>query len=90
MAKIHFTPLKYLSIFTFASKVSNVTLNPLKLSNCHNLTHLAFLFSKCPHQIFFLKKKKIQEKKEEKTKKIYKYMLGWFGWWPDTYLTKAP
>jgi hypothetical protein len=36
-----------------------VTLNPPKLSNCGNLTHLAFLFPKCPHHIF-LKRKKIQ------------------------------
>jgi hypothetical protein len=35
-----------------------VTLNPLKLSNCGNLTHLTFLFPKYPHHIFFLKKKK--------------------------------
>jgi hypothetical protein len=37
-----------------------VTLNPPKLSNCGNLTHLVFLFPKCPHQFSFFKKKKIQ------------------------------
>jgi hypothetical protein len=28
LGKLHFIPLKYLSIFTFASKVSSVILNP--------------------------------------------------------------
>jgi hypothetical protein len=74
--------LKYLPNLTFASKVSSVTLNPPppKLSNYGNLTHLAFLFPKCPHQFFFFKKKK--------PKNIYKYMLGWpnyriGGGWPS-------
>jgi hypothetical protein len=48
---------------------------PPKLSNCGNLTHLTYLFPKCPQHFFFSKKKKIPKKK--KTKKIYKYMLGW-------------
>jgi hypothetical protein len=49
-----------------------VTLYPPKLSNCGNLTHLAYLFPKCPQHFFFLK-----EKMPKKTKKIYKYTLGW-------------
>jgi hypothetical protein len=34
---------------------------------------LAYLFPKCPQHFFFLPK----NKKIKKTKKIYKYMLGW-------------
>jgi hypothetical protein len=70
MEKLHFIPLNYPPIFTFTSKVSSVTLNPLKLSNCGNLTPSAYLFPKCPHHI--LKKK--SKKKKEKTNI---YMLGW-------------
>jgi hypothetical protein len=59
--------------FSLFSPKFKMTLYPPKLSNCGNLTHLAYLFPKCPQHFFFLKKK-IPKKK---TKKIYKYMLGW-------------
>jgi hypothetical protein len=43
--KLHFIPLNYPPIFTFTSKVSNVTLEPPpKLSNCDNLTTLTSFF----------------------------------------------
>jgi hypothetical protein len=78
MGKLHFTPLNYLPIFTFTSKVSNVTLNPPKLSNCGNLTPLTLFlfFPKCPYHIFshilFLTKKNPKKRKR-------KNQMGWFG-----------
>jgi hypothetical protein len=84
LGKLHFISLKYSPIFIFAFKVSSVTLNFHKLSDCGSLTPLIFLFPKCHNHIFLFKKSK---KKREKTKKIYKYMLGWpnhpiGGGWP--------
>ena len=78
--KFKLYPLKYPPICTFASKVSNVTLYPSKLSNCDNSTTLTFSFPKCPYHIFYFIFKKIQKKKKktkQKEKKIN--MLGWFG-----------
>jgi hypothetical protein len=74
------SPLNYLPIFTFTSKISSVTLNLPKLSNCSNLTHLTYLFPKCPHRIF-LKKKKIQkEKRKNQTGgRPPRLARGWFG-----------
>jgi hypothetical protein len=67
-----------------------VTLYLSKLSNCDNLTYLAYLFSKCPHNIF--KKKKNPKTKKKKSKKYVGvaepphrwwlatlFGLGWFG-----------
>jgi hypothetical protein len=71
-------PLKYPPIFTFASKVSSVTLNLPKLSNHGNLIHLAFLFPKCPHYIFFFLKKK--KKKKSKTNKKRPNMASHLVW----------
>ena len=42
--KLHFTLLNYPLIYTFISKVSNVTFYPSKLLNCDNLTTLTFFF----------------------------------------------
>jgi hypothetical protein len=54
-----------------------MTLYPLKLSNCDNLTYLAYLFPKCPYHIFFfLKKKKRKKKKSKKKKKKSKKYVG--------------
>jgi hypothetical protein len=56
-------PLNYLFICIFISKVSNVTRNSSKLSNCYNFDHFDHFFSpKCPHQYFssFFKKNKIK------------------------------
>jgi hypothetical protein len=55
-----------------------VTLNPPKLSNCGNLTHLTFLFPKCPHHIFLKKKKKSK-------RGGWPPPMGWFGH-PSIYL----
>jgi hypothetical protein len=41
-----------------------------ELLNCDTLTHLTYLFPKCSHHIFFLKKKNPKNKKN---------MMGWFG-----------
>jgi hypothetical protein len=52
------------------------TLSP-KLSNCGNLTHLAYLFPKCPYHIFFKKK---NPKKREKKKYKYAGVAGHHLW----------
>ena len=71
--KLHFTPLNYPLICTFTSKVLNVTLYPLKLSNCCNSTILTFFFfPKYPYHIFYLKKKKSKKKEDS----LYKYVMG--------------
>jgi hypothetical protein len=89
--KLHFTPLNYPPIFTFTSKVSSVTLNPSKLSNCDNLTPLAYLFPKCPHHmyIYIYIYIYIYKKKRENTKYTYIYIYAGVSepphrWWPAT------
>jgi hypothetical protein len=69
LEEITFYPLKYLPIYTFASKVSNVTLYLSKLSNCGNSTTLTFSFTKCPYHIFYFIFKKFQKKKKTKNQK---------------------
>jgi hypothetical protein len=59
-------PLNYPLIFIFTSKVTNMILNPPKLSNCGNLTTLTFFSQNAP--ITFLKRKKKNPKNKRKKK----------------------
>jgi hypothetical protein len=73
LGEITLYPLNYSHICTFTSKVSNVTLNPPKLSNCDNLITLTFFFSQnvlITYFIFFKKNNpKTKTKKPKKKKK---------------------
>jgi hypothetical protein len=57
-----------------------VTLYPPKLSNCGNLTYLAYLFPKCPQHIFLKKKKSKKQKMGwlATTTPTYIYIYFWF------------
>jgi hypothetical protein len=82
LGKLHFTPLKYPPICTFASKVSNVTLYPPPPPQTFKLWqfgHFDLFFPKCPYHIFYFIFKKIQKNPKTKKRKKVKYVVGHFG-----------
>jgi hypothetical protein len=82
MGKIHFTPLKYPPICTFAFKVSNVTLYPppqtFKLWQFNSFG--LFIPKILSSHIFFIFKKNPKKKKEKKNAGVAKPPhRWWFG-----------
>jgi hypothetical protein len=75
-------PLEVSTHFHFCLQSIKCDTLPPKLSNYGNLTHLTYLFPKCPHHIFLKKKKKKEKRKNPK--KYARVAEPPHSWWPAT------